>query len=76
MITLDWALETVMQLPLDQQEQLIEIVRQRHIEASRDEIARNARESIAQFKAGKLKPQSTETVIAELRRSLDEDLDA
>jgi hypothetical protein len=76
MITLDWALEKVMQLPLDQQEQLIEIVRQRHIEASRDEIARDARESIAQFKAGKLKPQSAESVIAELRRSLDEDLDA
>jgi hypothetical protein len=76
MITLDRILETVMQLPLDQQEQLIEMVRQRHIEASRDEIARDARESIAQFKAGKLKPQSAEAIIAELRRSLDEDSDA
>ncbi|PSB02141.1 hypothetical protein C7B64_14785 [Merismopedia glauca CCAP 1448/3] len=43
---------------------------------SRDEIARDAQESIAQFKAGKLKPQSAEAVIAELRRSLDEDSDA
>jgi hypothetical protein len=73
MTTLDRALETVMQLSLDQQELLIEIVRQRHLEASRDEIARDAQESIAAFRAGKLKPQSAEAVIAELRRSLSED---
>lgn len=73
MTTLDRALATVMQLSLDQQELLIEIVRQRHLEASRDEIARDAQESIAAFKAGKLKPQSAEAVIAELRRSLNDD---
>jgi hypothetical protein len=75
MTTLDRALATVMQLSLDQQELLIEIIRQRHIEASRDEIARDAQESIAAFKAGKLKPQSAQAVIAELRRSLDDDLE-
>jgi hypothetical protein len=75
MTTLDWALETVMQLSLDQQELLIEILRQRHLEASRDEIAQDAQESIAAFKAGKLKPQSAEAVIAELRRSLNDDSD-
>ena len=75
MTTLDRALVTVMQLSLDQQELLIEIVRQRHLEASRDEIARDAQESIAAFRAGKLKPQSAEAVIAELRRSLSEDLE-
>jgi hypothetical protein len=73
MTTLDRALETVMQLSLDQQKLLIEILRQRHIEASRDEIAKNAQESIAAFKAGKLKPQSAEAIIAELRRSLHDD---
>jgi hypothetical protein len=73
MSTLDRALETVMQLSLDQQELLIEILRQRHIEASRNEIAKDAQESIAAFKAGKLKPQSAEAVIAELRRSLHDD---
>jgi hypothetical protein len=73
MTTLDRALETVMQLSLDQQELLIEILRQRHIEASRNEIAKDAQESIAAFKAGKLKPQSAEAVIAELRRSLHDD---
>ena len=72
MTTLDRALETVMQLSLDQQELLIEILRQRHLEASRDEIAKEAKESLAAFKAGKLKPQSAEAVIAELRRSLND----
>ena len=75
MTTLDRALATVMQLSLDQQELLIEIIRQRHLEASRDEIARDAQESIAAFRAGKLQPQSAEAVIAELRRSLSEDLE-
>ncbi|WP_309732836.1 hypothetical protein [Chamaesiphon sp. OTE_75_metabat_556] len=75
MTTLDRALATVMQLSLDQQELLIEILRQRHLEASRDEIAKDAQESIAAFKAGKLKPQSAEAVIAELRRSLNDDSD-
>ena len=73
MTTLDRALATVMQLSLAQQELLIEIIRQRHLEASRDEIARDAQESIAAFRAGKLQPQSAEAVIAELRRSLSED---
>lgn len=75
MTTLDRALATVMQLSLAQQELLIEIIRQRHLEASRDEIARDAQESIAAFRAGKLQPQSAEAVIAELRRSLSEDLE-
>jgi hypothetical protein len=35
-----------MQLSPDQQELLIEILRQRHLEASRDEIAKDAPESI------------------------------
>jgi hypothetical protein len=50
-------------------------LRQRHLEASRDEIAKDAQESIAAFKAGKLKPQSAEAVIAELRSSLNDDSD-
>jgi hypothetical protein len=74
MTTLDRALETVMQLSLDQQELLIEILRQRHIEASRNEIVKDAQESIAAFKAGKLKPQSAESIIVELRLSLEEDI--
>jgi hypothetical protein len=71
-ISLDEALETVMQLPPEQQEMLIDIVRHRQIERQRQEIADNAQESLAAFRAGELKPQSASEVITELRRSLDE----
>jgi hypothetical protein len=72
-ITLDQALDTVMQLPPEQQEMLIEIIRSRRIERRRREIARDARESLAAFQAGKLKPQSFNEIIAELRQALHEE---
>lgn len=70
--TFDQAIETVMQLPLEQQEMLVDIIRSRHIESRRREIARDAQESIAAFRAGKLKPQPAEAVIADLRNSLEQ----
>ena len=57
-ITLDTVLDTVMELPLEQQEMLLDIVRKRHIERRRQEIARDAQESLAAFRAGQLRPQS------------------
>ena len=73
MITLDQAIDTVMQLPLEQQKMLLAIIRHRHIESRRREIARDARESIGAFHAGELKPQSVSEIIAELRQTLDDD---
>ncbi|MCY6492401.1 hypothetical protein [Leptolyngbya sp. GGD] len=73
MATLDQALETAMQLPLDQQEMLIEILQNRHIEQRREEIARDAKESLQLFREGKLKPQPVEEIIADLRQSLESD---
>ncbi|VAW40532.1 hypothetical protein MNBD_CHLOROFLEXI01-2348 [hydrothermal vent metagenome] len=70
-ISLDKALETVMQLPSEQQEMLIDIVRNRQIEQRRQEIADDAQKSLAAFQAGKLKPQSTSKLIAELHFGLD-----
>jgi hypothetical protein len=61
-----------MQLSLEQQEMLLDIIHRRHIESRRQEIAQDAREAIAAFHAGKLKPQPVEEIIAELRQSLDE----
>ena len=72
MVTLDQALETVSQLPLDQQQRLIEILRSRNIESCRAEIARDAKQSLADFRAGKLKAQSVEEIVADLRKSIDE----
>ncbi len=72
MISLDQAIDTVRQLPLDQQEMLLDIIRNRHIEQRREEIASDARKSIEAFQAGHLKPQPIDAIITELQQSLDE----
>lgn len=72
MSTLEQALETASQLPLEQQQMLIKILQNRNIESRREEMARDARRSLADFRAGKFKPQSAEEAITELRQFLDE----
>jgi hypothetical protein len=72
MVTLEQAIDAVMQLPLEQQDMLIEIIRNRRIEQRREEIASDARQAIAAFHAGQLKPQPVDSIITELRQSLDE----
>ena len=76
MPTLDQALEIALQLSLEQQTMLIEIIRHRQIEARRAEIAADAQQTIEAFHQGRLVPQSAETAIAELRRSLDHEIEA
>jgi hypothetical protein len=72
MTTLEQALNTVSQLPPDQQEMLIEIIQNRLVETRRQEIAEDAKESIAAFHQGNLKPQSIEAIVAELRETLQD----
>jgi hypothetical protein len=69
-ITLDQAIDLAMQLPLEQREMLLQIIRQRDIELRRDEIAKDARTSIGAYRAGKLKAQSVDQVMQELRQTL------
>ncbi|NJM78345.1 MAG: hypothetical protein HC852_24410 [Acaryochloridaceae cyanobacterium RU_4_10] len=71
MVTLDQALDTAMQLSSDQQEMLIQILHNRRIETRREEIAQDAKTSIAAFHAGQLKSQTAEEAISELRQSLN-----
>jgi len=71
MVTLASAIEIVEQLPTEQQDMLLEIVRKRQIERRRDEIAENAREAIAAYRAGDLKAYTAEEAIAELQSELD-----
>lgn len=71
--TLNEAIETVMQLPQEQQEMLLEIIHRRHIEHRREGIARDANKSREAFRAGQFNPQSVQEIIADLRASLDED---
>ncbi|MFZ0546252.1 MAG: hypothetical protein WAM60_12480 [Candidatus Promineifilaceae bacterium] len=73
MTTLNEAIETVLQLPQEQQEMLLEIIQRRHIEERRREIASEAQASLGLFRAGELRPQSAQNVIAELRSSYNED---
>ncbi len=62
-------------LPADEQVMLEELLRQRRIEAWRSveawrsEMAAEARAAARNFRAGKLKSQSAEDVIAKLNRS-------
>ncbi len=72
-ITLDQAINTVLQLPPDQQEMLIDILSKRRIETRRQEIMVDANKSIAAFRDGQFKAQSAEEAIAELHRTLEDD---
>jgi len=72
-VTLDEAIDTASHLPADQQEMLIEILRNRRIDARRQEIAEDAQQAIALFRQGKLTPQSATDVISELHEGLEKD---
>jgi hypothetical protein len=72
MHTLEQVLEEALQLPYEQQEMLIKILQNRHCESRREEIAKDAHQSLADFRAGKLQGQPVEDVITSLRQSLDE----
>jgi transcriptional regulator with AAA-type ATPase domain len=73
MTTLNEVLDAVMELPVEQQEMLIQIVRQRTIENRREEIAHAAEVSISEFRSGKLKAQTAAEVISDLRLLLETD---
>lgn len=72
MNTLEQVLETALQLPYEQQEMLIKILQNRYHESRRNEIAADALSSLADFRAGKFKPQSAQDVVVALRQSLHE----
>ena len=68
-VTLDNVIDAAMQLPDDQREMLVSILQMRQIEARRHEIAQDAQASLDayRYRAGKLKAQSAEETISELR---------
>ena len=72
MSSLDRVLDEVMDLPPEQQEMLMQILQRRLIERRRDEIARDAEFSLAEFRAGKLQAQSASDVISELREFIQQ----
>lgn len=71
MSNLDRVLDAAMALPLEQQEMLIQILKNRIVESRRDKIASDAAASLAEFQAGKLKVQTATEAIQELREYLN-----
>ncbi len=71
-MTFEQVVETIRQFPAEQQDMLIDLIRNWRIEARRREIARGAQESLAAFRSGQLAPQSAQAVIAELEKSLED----
>jgi hypothetical protein len=71
MLTLDHALDVVMQLDDDERDLLVEIMQKRQVEARRDEIAQYAREAMRAFHAGELRTETAEQLINRLHPSLD-----
>ena len=61
-------LDEIAQLPDDQQEMLIKILQQRRHESRREEIARDAQQSLNDFRLGELRSQSAQEAILELRQ--------
>lgn len=71
MATLEQALETASQLPLEQQEMLADILRQRQNDQWRRQVAADALESISAFREGKFTVESSADAVEALRKSLD-----
>lgn len=71
MVTLDYALDTAMQLPAEQKDMLVEILQKRRIAERRNEIAHNAKEAREAFHRGELKEETADELITRLRASLE-----
>jgi hypothetical protein len=67
--TLDEVLSDAERLPAEDKLILEELLRKRRIEAWRAETAAEAKKTVADFHAGKLKPETAKQIIARLRRS-------
>lgn len=72
MVHLDSVLDQIDQLPLEQQDILADVLSRRRIEQARKQIAADARESLALFRAGKLQARPVDEVIASLEAALAE----
>ncbi|MBI4784124.1 MAG: hypothetical protein HY785_22830 [Oscillatoriophycideae cyanobacterium NC_groundwater_1537_Pr4_S-0.65um_50_18] len=72
MSTLNQILESALKLPYEQQEMLIKLLQNRHYESRRADMAADAQQTLADFRAGKFQHQSAENVIVALRQSLEE----
>ncbi len=66
----DQIVDTVKELPFEQQTMLRDLIDKWQIEMRRREIAQDAQASLQLLRDGQLQPQSAQAVIAELEQSL------
>ncbi len=59
-------METVDSLPLEEQEELIEILRRRVIERRREELAKEIQEARKEFRAGRARPATPDELMSEI----------
>jgi len=71
MVTFEYALDTVMQLPQVEREDLIEILKRRQIDEWRRETANYYHELKEEIIKGNLKPMTADEAIKELHDYLD-----
>jgi hypothetical protein len=68
---LDQVLEEVMELSLEQQEILVHVIKNRIKQSRREQIALDAKISLAEFESGKLKIQTASEAIEQLREYMN-----
>ena len=69
----DQVLSCAENLPPDEQELLLELLRKRQTEGWRNETATEARKAARAYRSGKLKAESADAVVAALRSALEAD---
>jgi DNA-binding NtrC family response regulator len=65
---LDQILDEIASLSLDEQEALLNIIRQRHIERKREQILKDSRETLRAYKKGLAKKGTVADLIKDLER--------
>ncbi|MBS1530834.1 MAG: hypothetical protein JSU01_11035 [Bacteroidetes bacterium] len=67
MVTIDSTLDEIMQLDFASREILLEILQKRQMEARRNEMAKNAKQSLKDYHAGKATPLTADEAIRKLK---------
>lgn len=66
MVTINSTLEDIMQLDFASREMLLEILQKRQVEARRNEIAKSAKQSLKEYRSGKVSSLNYEEAIEKL----------
>lgn len=66
MSTVNSALDEIMKLDYTSREIILEILQKRQSEARRDEIAKKAKQTLKEYRSGKIEPLTVEEAISRL----------